>query len=149
MGISIMKIPIVNPILIFTNATIIGVALHSLILPLLGCVIHFNIRVADWLLLVFFILSLIVLFVLNINQKKMGLLGLVSLFLTFLTIKILGVDFLNRLFKFAWLFCSNLRPTGDNPTLGLFMMSFLFMAWLLLFYVILFIYHKIKHSKFS
>lgn len=144
MGISIMKIPIIKPILIFINAVILGIALSSLIVPLLGCVVHLNIRIADWLALVFFILSIIILYAFNINQKKMGLLSIAALFLAFLMIKIFSVDFINHLFEFLWLSCSDLHPTGENPTFGFFVMSFLFMAWLALFYVILFICHKIK-----
>lgn len=141
-----MKLPILKPILILINSIIIGLTMALLISPILSCLFQVNYHIEDFAIVIFFILTMGILYKFSINQKIVITINTLSLFLTFLTIKISTTNTLEQFTKFAWKFCHNLYPTGENPTLGFFVISLLFIIWFFVGCAILFSYKKIKKT---
>lgn len=141
-----MKVPIIKSILLTINSFIIAIILSLLIGPILSCIIKVNYHIGDFIIPIFFIILIAIFYKSKVNQVTTLLLGASSLALAILTMKVLSVEFLTNLVKFSWAFCSNLYPTGENPTLGLFIVSFLFTIWFLIGFLIYKIFiHQKKH----
>lgn len=151
-----LKNPMITYPLLLVNALWLSVLLIFLLTPLLKCFgvsffskqwFKFFNEIGFWLLITAILVAIFVKW--KIQQWTLLAINLISIVFMVGFIKIFSLDIINNLFKKVGQYCHNLYPTGENPELGMFLLSIIYLGVVFLSYFLrrlLIIFNKNKKA---
>lgn len=138
-----MKNPLLNFPLLLINGLWLGLIVGLVISPLVLCITHSRL-LENYTFSICLLLILLGLYQFKIKQTYLLVFNMIAGILTFCLTKIMTANDFSNLLSFIINHCTNLYPSGKNDRFGMFVLSLVYMGFLLVQYGLRLIVLKIK-----
>ena len=138
-----MKTPLLSFPLLLINGLWLGLIVGLVVSPLVLCTTHSRL-LENYTFSICLLLILLGLYQFKIKQTYLLIFNIIAGILTFCLTKIMTANDFSNLLSFIINRCTNLYPSGKNDIFGMFVLSLIYMGFLLVQYGLRLIVLKIK-----